>query len=119
MAVLVNDALGRAPPRDDPSAKMSWRSSSVSSSRKMRSVICSSRLSSIRGGTPARGGAWNVGSSVSGSEARQGGSSATPSRLSVSVSVLWGAFPFRRSERCMSRRPQVAGAESTIDPRIA
>ena len=39
----ITDAFGRAPPSEEPGAKMSWSSSSVSSSRRIRSVIRSKR----------------------------------------------------------------------------
>jgi hypothetical protein len=58
----MTDAFGRAPPREEPGAKMSCRSSSVSSSRRTRSVIWRSRPSSIKAGTPARIGAWKTSS---------------------------------------------------------
>ena len=45
--------VGRAPPREEPGAKISCRSSSLSWSRKIRSVICNRRPSSTSGGTPA------------------------------------------------------------------
>ena len=55
----ITDALGRAPPSDDPGAKMIRRSSSLSSSRAIRSVIASNRPSSRYPGTPLSIGAWN------------------------------------------------------------
>ncbi len=44
----ITDAFGRAPPSEEPGAKINRRSSSVSSSRKIRPVISSSSAPSQR-----------------------------------------------------------------------
>ena len=121
-SLSITDALGRAPPSEDPGASRNWMSCALARSSSIFWAVDNSSGSLTNGGI---GFCALVARNWSGLSAREKRSapiravSLTPSRRSIPLRAtgrLFSALARCTSARCISIRPQRSGAESLKGP---